>query len=384
MKKLWILIIAGLMMIPATAMVSSANEMEHQTGCYVGHFNYSSGSVQGEFVSFNINPESGEIQNYEVNGTMIFESVTYQNDTTGNVWVKGASLFYYGQGATLNISNFEHPKMNFMWRFLHAHDNPAGVLHIVVYGGDVITYKLASGLNAEPMGKHMVIINGSASGVMIFTGTASVSGDEIKVTLGNLNYTFGKYVFHGGSVVFIRTDDWQIPSRVKEKIINGIKEGKVAGQIDVSGKGTTDFVNYTYDFHASVQMKKNGMSVFVSSENHTGKVVVINVDKSKLQYDSHHKIVVKVDGREAKMTTDTDVLAGGTENKYVVINGTGEVTILVYVSHFSSHTIDIESQSTGASSTGTINVVKWMENPLVIVAIVAVIAVVAAIIIKRR
>ena len=391
MSKIWILVIAALMMIPAATMTYGVHgmTMQGQGGCRVGHFNYTNGVAQGDFVSFNIDSHTGEIQNYVVNGTAVFESVSYENETSGSVWVKGASLFYYGMGASLNISWAQQPKFKSMWRFLHAHDNPAGVLHIVVYGQDNITYKLASGLNAEITSNHMIMINGAISGVLIFTGSASINGNQITVSLGNTNYTFGDYSFRGGSVIFIRTDDWQIPSNVREKIINGIKDGKVAGQIDISGRGESDFMNYTYDFHASVSVSMNSISVVVSSENHTGKVVVINVDKNKLQYDSSHKIVVKIDGKEATNTTVTNVLAGGSEYKYAVINGTAEVTVVVYVPHFSSHTLTIESQSTTGgtsknSSTGT-SLINWLENPIVIAIIaVVIIAIIAAVIIAKR
>ena len=392
MNKIWIVLIAALMVLPVAAIASESSAMnsQWQGGCMVGHFNYTNGFAQGEFVSFNINPQNGEIQNYVVNGTTVFESVTYENETTGRVWVKGPSLFYYGQGAALNVSGMEQPKLKFMWRFLHVHDNPAGVFHVVVYGQDMITYKLASGLNAEITGKHLIMINGAISGVLIFTGTAQVNGDQITVKLGNANYTFGDYTFHGGSAVFIRTDGWQIPQDVKEKIINGIKDGKVAGQVDVSGRGSSDFINYTYDFHANVDVSTSGVNVVVSSENHTGKVVVINVDKSKLQYDASHKIVVKIDNKEVKASTVNDVLTGGSDSKYVVINGTSEVTVMVYVSHFSSHTITVESQSESGTSSGSgtstgSDILNYLENPIVLVIIIVIIiAIIAAVIIAKR
>ena len=394
MRRIWILLIAALMAISTAAMSSSVNgtTVQGQGGCRVGHFNYTNGFAQGEFVNFNIDSQSGEIQNYVVNGTTVFESVTYENKTVGNVWVKGASLFYYGRGASLNISwsqQPQQPKFKYMWRFLHAHDNPAGVLHIVVYGQDKITYKLASQINAEITSKHMIVINGAISGVLIFTGSASINGDQITVSLGNANYTFGDYTFRGGSVTFIRTDDWQVPQNVKNKIINGIKDGRVAGQIDISSGGSSDFMNYTYDFHASVSVNMNSINVVVSSENHSGKVIVINVDKNKLQYNSNHKIVVKIDGREAKISTDTDVLAGGNENKYTVINGTAEVTVIIYISHFSSHTLTIESESVSSSGTnensGGNSFTSWLLNPILIVIIVVIIVIIiVAVIIKKR
>ncbi len=379
MKKGIIIAISLILLAGMIPVMTSAREFNHNTHemSEWGHFNYTSGSADGKFVNFNIDSNTGVINNYQVNGTTVFTSVSYENETHGNVMVKGANLFYYGIGAEMNWSNMNH-KFGYMWRFVHSHDNPAGVLHIVVYGQDTITYRLGNGITAEKSGNHTITLDGSVAGILVFTGNAHVNGSEISVKLGTGEFNFGNYTYKGGSAIFIRTGAWHMKREIKEKIINAIAEGKVGGELHVGRY--TDFTNYTYGFHARVQQEeKNRVQITVDSENHEGKVVMIDVNKSSMQYDSQHQIVVKIDGKEIKMSSETDVLAGGSEGKYAVVDNGNTVTILVYVPHFSEHTVDVESQSS--------NPIEVMGNPIylgVIIAVVIIVIIAAVAIIKKR
>ncbi len=375
MKKMWILVLAAIIAIPVVPAIATGGNMHYSGGCQIGQFNYTNGFAAGKYVSFQIDDKTGEIENYKVNGTSVFQSVTYENETYGNVWTRRAVLFYYGMGEKINFTNPTQGKMNFMWRFMHIHDNPAGVFHMVVYGEDTVTYKLASGIDAIKTGNHVITLNGTISGILIFTGNAKIGSNEISITLGTKNYTFGNYEFKGGSVIFIRTGAWNIPSKIKEKVINAIQQGKMGGEMDINEKAN-DFINYTYGLHANLKVReKNNIQIAVSSENSEGKAIMINVDKSTMNYDEHHNIIVKIDGNKIKMTNENDVLAGGNEGKYAVVDNGNSVTILVYIPHFSSHTLNVESQETSSIS-GTIG--SLIGNPVILAAIAIIIILIIA------
>ncbi len=386
MKKVWILAIMMMLAIPSVAVLASASPMtgdmtEDKENHYIGSFNYNNGVASGYFVDFTINPVTGEIKNYTVSNTTVFTSVSYVNETQGRVTTMGAILSYYGVGSTFswNVSHGVPVDMNFMWRYIHAHDNPAGILQIVVYGQDTITYTLADGITASVENKT-VYLSGAINGLLLISnGVATVNGNTITVKVGELGYEYGNYSVHAGSVVFVRTTEWRVPQQIRNKIMEGIEEGKVAGELCVCN-GTHDFVNYSYQFQVQVKVQeRNRLQLQVSSENPEGKVMVINANKEDLQYDAQHKIIVKFDGQMAKETTVDDVMAGGTEAKYAVVDNGDYVSVLVYIPHFSTHTIDIESQSTDVITTVT-------SNPLMIAGIaIAVIAIIAAaVIIKKR
>ena len=370
----------AMLLVAMPSMVYGGGMSAHgDMGVMFGGFNYSSGYANGTFVDFKIDPATGEVSNYEVNSTVVFKSVEYENSTTGKITVKGPVIWYYGVGTKINWSN-HNPGFESMWRFIHIHDNPAAVFHIVVYGEDTITYTLGDGITADKVGNHTIELSGAMNGALIYTGKARIENGKIMITLGDRNYEFGNYTYRGGSVIFIRTHAWKFSERVRNKIMAAIAEGKMGGEIRISGSGE-DFVNYTYGFHAKVEMhEKNRIRLRVDSDNHEGKVMMITVNREDLQYDENHRIVVKLDGKELKYTSDSEVLAGGNEGKYTVINGTSEVTVLVYIPHFSEHEVDVSSEPKSIST-------EIMGNPMYMGAIIAVIllviiAIVA--IIKRR
>ncbi len=156
MKKVWILAIMMMLAVPSVAVLASASPMigdmsDDKENHYIGSFNYNNGVASGYFVDFTINPVTGEIKNYTVSNTTVFTSVSYVNETQGRVTTMGAILSYYGVGSTFswNVSHGVPVDMNYMWRYIHVHDNPAGILQIVVYGQDTITYTLADGITAS-------------------------------------------------------------------------------------------------------------------------------------------------------------------------------------------------------------------------------------------
>ncbi len=392
MKK-GIIVMAMTMMLLVSAIALGAaaspqNATDENHGMHgheygeLGAFNYTAGTATGKFVDFKINPENGAISDYSVNGSAVFSSVSYENTTQGSVSVHGATLMYMGFGAKLNWSkqNWSNPGSMFKtsWTMVSAHDAPAGVLHIVQFGENKIIYTLAQGENAKITGNHTISVSGAVSGMIIHTGTAKISGNSIYITLGINEFDFGNMKMRGGSALFISNYAWHFGQELRNKVMNAIAQGKVGGEMMVHGQNS-EFMNYTYGFHAQIQaQEKNKVSVKVSSEEHEGKVVIMDINKSSMQYDSQHKIIVKIDGKEIKMTDDNSVFAGGTEGKYAVVDNGNYVTVMVYIPHFSEHSVDVESQP---NALGEIT-----ANPLLIGAVAAavILVIVAAIIVVKR
>ncbi len=385
MKKMLVVILTFAMLaaiIPAIASASEEHGMGQNHGgkAMIGGFTYSNGFVNGTFVNFNIDEKSGVITSYKVNGTEVFEKVSYSSADTGKIRLHGAMLMYYGIGAGTGMNWSHHNIFNVNWRLIAVHDNPAGAMHIVVYGNDGITYTLANGESANITGRHIITISGEESGHIIYTGTASISGNEIHISFNNTDFTFGNHTYHGGSAIFIGAHGWHFNHRLRQMIINAIEKGKMGGELRIQ-KNKADFMNYTYGLNARVKMnKENHVQVTVESENHEGKVIMLTFNKSNMQYGNNHKIIVKIDGKKIQLTNDTNVFSGGTEGKYAVYSNGNQVTVFVYIPHFSDHTVDVESESQS-------NIATVAGNPAYIGAIIGVIVVIiiaAVIIIRKR
>ena len=349
MKKVWILALVFLLAVPATASMVAASGHQHQNEhpAYFGHFKYSNGVVKGNFVSFKVDSRSGVIENYTVGNTTIFEKISYEENTMGHVRVLGARFFYYGITTPFGRNNTH--KKGTMWRVIMVHDNPAGVLHIVTHGQDVLKYKLAQGINAT-ISNSTIILSGKVS-AYLFPSNAqpSLQNNTIYIKTSSNATT---------SAIFIEPANLNIPRKMKNMEVKGLQKHKFGGDMYIGPNGT-DFVNYTYGMHAKLAMeKKNHIQVQVSAQGvNGGRIILINVNRTMLNYNSSMRLVVKFDGKEISKTSVDNVLNGSAQAMYAVSYNNDTVSIAVYVPHFSEHLIDVESEvsSSGANSGGSAN-----------------------------
>lgn len=347
MKRMWILVLAILLAIPATATVVSAGGHQNVHPVYFGHFEYSNGVAKGKFVSFKIDAKSGVIENYTVGNITIFEKITYENSTMGHVKISGARLFYYGVATPFGW-NSTH-KNGYMWRVIMAHDNPVGVLHIVTHGQDILRYKLADGVNAT-LSNNTIILSGKAS-AYLFTSSSllSLKNNTIYIKTKDNGTT---------SVIFIEPANGNIPKKMKNMEIKGLQEQKLGGEMYIEPNGT-DFVNYTYGMHANLLMeKRNHIQIHVSADGvNGGRIIVVNVNRTMLNYNSSMHLVVKFDGKEINETSVESILNGSVQAIYAISYNNDTLSIAIYLPHFSEHVIDVESEAStsGVNGGGNVN-----------------------------
>jgi len=373
MKRIWILAIAMVLMVPAMASMASASEHhEMSINRYIGGFEYKDGAVSGRYVSFSVDAKNGEIWNYTVNNVTVFDHIYYEKTTMGKIRVSGAAFMYVGMG--YGLDDWDRKNMSFEgeWKFIHAHDNPVGVLHIVIHGSDTITYKLAEGINATLMNSTVILEGAVDARLLISNGEANIDNGSISITtMGNSST----------SVIFVEPTQWVIEDKIKNMVMKEIQKGKVGAEMYI-GENGCDLINYSYEMKAQIMhQEKNHLRLKISSESPEGKVMIMHVDKNMLRYDAQHRIMVKLDGKNITEGSVDAVMNGGTEAKYAVVDNGDSVTLMVYIPHFSEHTLDVESEPVEG---GEINGFT-MENPLLIaLIIVVIIGVVGAVIWKTK
>ncbi len=363
-----------LLIVPAVATMAAAEEhhmsdMEHKI-C-IGGFQYVNGTVSGEYVNFEIDSKSGEIWDYTVNNTTVFTHISYEKETIGKIWIRGATFMYAGTSFGMDNWDRKNMSLNTNWRFIHAHDNPVGVLHIVEHGSDVITYELGEGINATLVNSTIILSGAVDARLLISNGVANINASKITI----------KTVENGTtSVIFVEPASWHMPKKIKDVLMKEIQKGRMGAEMYI-GQNRTDFINYSYEMHAKIMHReRNHIRLQISSDTPEGKVMVMHAEKSMLQYDSHHRIIVKLDGKNISEASADDVMNGGNEAKYAVIDNGDSVSIMVYIPHFSEHTLDVESEPVeGGEITGA------LENPLVMgLVILVVLGVIAAIVWKVK
>jgi len=341
MKKIWKILSISLFILVLLSSVSAASakggeKVTMPTFQFMGELNYTAGNVSGRFISFHIDEKSGEIEDYRVNNVTVFKSIEYENDTIGKVNVHGAVLTYKGTRMEVN----KKEGFNMEWRFIAVHDNPSGVLHILTHGSDVITYELGEDITCRVGNTshyEMVYLNGSVVGkLMVVNGEVSVENRSIEIKTATNSTT---------SVIFIDTAHVVFPKHIKKEIMMGIEKGKVGAQLYISQRGT-DFVNYTHEIKMQVKLReKNRVRVEISSEDPQGKAVMIMLEKELMELNKNRTLKVLLDGNEITKADFNEVMNGTDSPMYAMVEENNTMYILVYIPHFSTHTLDIETQS---------------------------------------
>ena len=361
MKRIWILAMAMLLIVPAVAGIASASDHhENSVSKYIGGFVYTDGVVSGEYVSFSVNPKNGEIWNYTVNNVTVFDHIYYEKENIGKIRVTGPTFMYMGMGYGMDEWDKRNMSFEAEWKFIHAHDNPTGVLHIVIHGGDAVTYELAEGINATQVNSTIVLNGIIDARLLISNGEISIENKLITVKTMNNATT---------SIVFVEPKRWMMEEKIKDMFMKEIQKGKVGTEMYI-GENNCDLINYSYEMKAQIMhQEKNQLKLKVSAENPEGRVLILHMDKSMLEYDAQHRIRVRIDGENITEVNVDAVMDDNTNAKYAVVDNGDSVTVMVYIPHFSEHTVEVESEPVeGGEGSGVL-----MENPLIIALVLAII-----------
>jgi hypothetical protein len=135
----------------------------------------------------------------------------------------------------------------------------------------------------------------------------------------------------------------------KTLLIEGWQMGRMGGSIAVWKDSATASIDqeisvYTNSFEFStIDTSKDTLSFVVNSEEHDGKIIVVDVDASVL--DPKGNFVIKCDGVPITMADNiTDLLNFNQPTaEYLISVGAKGVELLIRIPHFSAHGITISS-----------------------------------------
>jgi hypothetical protein len=332
-----------------------------------GVFSYDSGTgnVSGRFLSFIVDKNNGMITNYTIKrdtgSILVFQQVQLSSFySIGNPRVDGAMFAFNGTDTRIM-----------------AHNNPPAILlHRTQGAANNVTYTLASGFvaSAIPNSTNVAIEgNGQYALLLIENGTATITGSGITVNL----QPWAKSVFRFQPNIGV---DAQVDQTLVEEAISSGKLACECSVVAYNGSVEQDFIGYQERLTLRIQEAvQNRLELRVSADYGVGKIIVINVDNNTIRAQTAAEIGLTLDGVRLQQTANVgDIFtAQGTESKFHVVNAEGAFQILIYLGHFSEHSIVVESIGTPAQPSSTILIVG-------LVAIVALVAVAAMVAIRKR
>lgn len=457
-----ILVCLTMTMMPFATMADEGEKTGEEEGQKVpgwdiwwpesGHFNYSDGKVQGNYVSFNINESSGQVSDYTVMVSIfpefypmvIYEEKCYVEED-GEFVVEG---YYPGYNITYeNLTVFEsieiegfipvgHPGV-FSDLFVFQGEDALMMFydrdwnHGFYTSGDVnntIIFTVADGFEIsmfpddweykwryeeeweeereeDPEGdwedpddyeepyyweqlwtEIWIEYNNTVTNIIIDNGNATIDNNTISVQLnenGHLDISTWTEMPY-----FPIIDELWYDAEYEEEMMlieEAREDGLIAGEgwyfegDRKQGYYEEDLDNSDFAFYEDptfnmefIDMGDDIVDVVVDSGIPDGRIVMINLNDEAIEANSVDDLSVKLDGKKIEHTKTLDKLmdqVDGDEAKFYALFGDEGITVFVYVPHFSTHTITIESI---LSSTSNILVPTVLALVLVAVAVLAI------------
>ncbi|MDH7507791.1 MAG: hypothetical protein QHH00_00135 [Methanomassiliicoccales archaeon] len=308
-----------------------------------GPVEYDNGTVTGFFIAFNFDESTGTITNYSVREgdemLRVFENIEISDFTSENVKVIG-SIFV--------ASDETHRVI--------AHNNPTALLHIMAKGPAEISITIPEDFEIQQVSSNNTCLDvvyritkdNFVGAIGVSNGTASLvengEGTYLNVS-GNDTHLFFRMrpYFHGTGL------------GMQSQLMNAVVGGRICAEIRVMvHNGDTIYDAQVYDHRYTfriVSAAQNRVTVQVASEQHEGRLFLFMLDNDTISVSN--QLRVKLDGSDVAKANDMDEILNATgtstsDARYYGFEIDGLQYVLVYVPHFSEHTIEISSLATSA------------------------------------
>lgn len=293
----------------------------------IGRISFSNGSVSGDFITLTITDDG--FSDFTYQGVAVFDRLTVEGLEIDDVRVRGAEVRIRGEadGADVDIK---------------LHDTPTAVMRVDVDEGVNVTLTLADGINATQDDDRKVRLSGDGfqgilwndddGGLVLDGGEVSVAGDD-DVDL--------KFMAARGPMMRDGDGDRN------DSIADAASQGRVGAEVRafvVDGTLQSQSVALT-DMSVLTTRRGHNVMVVVSSDNDTGRTVVLHLDKELYPDKGEADLKVLFDGQDISRADDlADVLEPSDDDgeaEYVLVAGAEQIQVLVSVPGFSVHTVEV-------------------------------------------
>ena len=323
-----------------------------------GGFDQNSSDFKGRFLTFTLNETSGSIANYTVatssGNEVVFSRIILDGFIPENVSTSGSLLVESDSNASVVV-----------------HDNAVALLHMSSNRSLLsASFTLAPGMSAALLPR-----SGNEANVSF----ALVGGTDIQGILmvrnGSLSMesigTSDTIIVANASDIMLR----MMPSTIRgynamnEAVQTAIANGKIAGELSLivrNGSAMFDLSQYQTGFVMEVQQaSENHVRLTASSDDHEGRVAIINLDQATIDTRTNNEIIVTLNGKVIRQTQNPlDVLSNSGSQEgdavYCIESNLNGSQIMIYIPSFSTHVLDISSISPASPLAGVLNVTGLM------------------------
>ncbi len=337
-------------------------------------YNATTGNISGRFLTANFNSTTGVFSNitYNMTSTQLISKM-YANGTTA--FVKSPFTQWFTNNVNVIGNLFMYANAS---SFLVMHNNPTIETNMMVYNGTINIYvptgatiyntssnpqvstTANASLNAQAnssiftssnaalytmvnfnntvnAGKQMIIIdnNGTIAMLFVHNGSFKITGHEISISSAKGKPVFVNMVVPPGMQKI--TDN--------STFMHGIMNGIISSEIDlnmVNGTLTNSTLYYNSSLHMVFTGKTSSTESFdVNSSVNHHTIVAIFIGNNVTTNTGH--AYVKFDGKIASYVTVSTLMneTSSSNAYYSYVNSSSGMYVLMYIPHFSNHTIEV-------------------------------------------
>ncbi len=312
----------------ASEMMMQGSEMRQGAGMQGMGFMHSGAVMYGQYITFEVDNETGAITSYGIDGDAIFDSIEVDGFDFDATQVIGAVTHVMDVDGTTTIQ---------------VHDNPSAVITIRSVDDHTVNFDLAEGVTMSEDGNVVVIKTTDIEmHIVCSAGTCDVTeaGEVVSIDAS------------GNSAVVVRAIpvNMQFSGEMHRAFTREIARNRTGAEVCLGMGGSISVVDYSQRMQVQTQsMTEERIQLRVNSTDPEGKMMYFNLDNTSLMLQDRDMLRIYYDGEPMQCVDDPDKVFNATQAQcYISQESRERAQIMMYIPEFSEHTIDIVVESEDA------------------------------------
>ena len=303
-------------------MMGSGQTLRQDAGMHGMGFMHSGACLYGQYITFDVDNQTGSITNYGIAGVEIFDSIVVDGFDYDSTWVDMTMITIADTDGTT---------------FIQVHDNPGAVINVASSGDHTVNFDLAEGTT---LSEEENIIKIVASDIVVHI--ISASGDTVDISDDNYLISITS---PADSFVVVRAVPVNMHGldNVHGMFAREVAGNRVGAEVCLGADGSFSVVNYAKEMHVELQSMTHEMiQLRVNCTDPTGRIMAFNLDNTTLMLQEMDRLRIHYDGTPMACVDDPELVFNATRATCWISQQTREqAQVMMYIPEFSEHTIDI-------------------------------------------
>ena len=244
-------------------MMSMGQTLRQDVGMQGMGFMHSGACLYGQYITFDVDNQTGAITNYGIAGVEIFDSIVVDGFMYNSTQAIGAMTTIADTDGTT---------------FIQVHDNPAAVINVVSSGDHTVNFDLSEGTTVF---EEDNIIKIEASDIVVYLISASEDTVDISGDNGQISVTSPAY-----SSVVVRAVPVNMHGldNVHGMFVREMAGNRVGAEVSLGKGGSMSVVNYAEEMHVELQsMTQDMIQLQVNCTDPAGRIISLSAGVCKFQ-----------------------------------------------------------------------------------------------------